>query len=61
MLNIMYNIYNMANVSSYTFDNMSRIGLDACCKSQEDIQNVATCNCCEYSCKNFQKRICTFS
>jgi hypothetical protein len=46
----MYNIYNMANVSSYTFDNMSRIGLDACCKSQEDIQNVATCN---YTLENF--------
>jgi hypothetical protein len=34
----------MANVSSYTFDNMSRIGLDDCCKSQTDIQNVASCN-----------------
>ena len=34
----------MANVSSYTFDNMSRIGLDECCKSQTDIQNVESCN-----------------
>ena len=34
----------MANVSSYTFDNMSRIGNDSCCISQSDIQNVASCN-----------------
>jgi len=34
----------MANVSGYTFDNMARIGLDSCNKSQTDIQNVATCN-----------------
>ena len=34
----------MANVSSYTFDNMSRIGNDQCCISQTDIQNVASCN-----------------
>jgi hypothetical protein len=34
----------MANVSSYTFQNMSRIGLDDCNKSQTDIQNVASCN-----------------
>jgi len=34
----------MANFSSYTFDNMSRIGLDECCKSQTDIQNVESCN-----------------
>jgi hypothetical protein len=34
----------MANVSSYTFDNMSRIGNDSCCISQTDIQNVASCN-----------------
>jgi hypothetical protein len=40
----------MANVSSYTFDNMSRIGLDDCCKSQEDLQNVASCN---YSLQNY--------
>lgn len=40
----------MANVSSYTFDNMSRIGLDDCCKSQEDLQNVAACN---YNLVNF--------
>ena len=34
----------MANVSNYTFDNMSRIGLDDCCKSQTDIQNVEFAN-----------------
>jgi hypothetical protein len=46
----MYNIYKMANVSSYTFDNMSRIGLDNCNKSQTDIQNVASCN---YTLQNY--------
>lgn len=34
----------MANVSSYTFQNMSRIGLDQCNVSQTDIQNVVSCN-----------------
>jgi hypothetical protein len=34
----------MANVSSYTFDKMSRIGLDSCCIDQDTIQNVASCN-----------------
>jgi len=34
----------MANVSSYTFDNMARIGNDACCIDQNTIQNVASCN-----------------
>ena len=34
----------MATYSGYTFDNMSRIGLDCCNISQTDIQNVATCN-----------------
>ena len=40
----------MANVSGYTFDNMSRIGLDQCNLSQTDIQNVASCN---YVTQNF--------
>ena len=40
----------MANVSSYTFDNMSRIGLDECNKSQTDIQNIASCN---YTTQNY--------
>ena len=40
----------MANVSSYTFQNLSRIGLDDCNKSQTDIQNVASCN---YQTQNF--------
>ena len=34
----------MANVSSYTFDNMSRLGNDSCCIDQTSIQNVASCN-----------------
>ena len=46
----------MANVSSYTFDNMSRIGLDACNKSQTDIQNVASCN---YTLQNYFASDCT--
>ena len=40
----------MANVSGYTFQNLSRIGLDECNISQTDIQNVAACN---YSTQNF--------
>jgi hypothetical protein len=40
----------MASVSSYTFDNMSRIGLDNCNKSQTDIQNVESCN---YTLQNY--------
>jgi hypothetical protein len=40
----------MASVSNYTFDNMSRIGLDSCNKSQTDIQNVVACN---YSLQNY--------
>ena len=34
----------MANVSSYTFDNLSRIGNDNCSIDQTSIQNVASCN-----------------
>jgi len=34
----------MATYSGYTFNNMSRIGLDECSTSQEDIQNVISCN-----------------
>ena len=34
----------MANVSSYTFDNMSRIGNDPCYLDQESIQNMSACN-----------------
>ena len=40
----------MSNVSSYTFQNMSRIGLDQCNVSQTDIQNVVSCN---YMTQNF--------
>jgi len=46
----------MANVSSYTFQNMSRIGLDDCNVSQTDIQNVAACN---YRTQNFFAADCT--
>jgi hypothetical protein len=46
----------MANVSSYTFQNMSRIGLDECNKSQTDIQNVASCN---YTTQNFFSTDCS--
>lgn len=46
----------MANVSSYTFQNMSRIGLDDCNKSQTDIQNVASCN---YTTQNYFAKDCS--
>ncbi len=41
---IIYYYIKMANVSNYMFDNMSRIGLDECCKSQTDLQNVEFAN-----------------
>jgi hypothetical protein len=34
----------MANVYGYTFDNISRIGTDASCQSQDDLQNVGHSN-----------------
>ena len=34
----------MATYSGYTFNNLSRIGLDNCCVSQDTIQDVAACN-----------------
>jgi hypothetical protein len=34
----------MANVYSYTFDNISRIGYDSCCIDQNTIQNTEACN-----------------
>jgi len=40
----------MANVYSYTFDNISRIGNDSCCIDQNSIQNVSACN---YMTQNF--------
>jgi len=43
-------IYKMANVSSYIFDNMSRIGNDNCSMDQRSIQNVNTCN---YTLQNY--------
>jgi hypothetical protein len=46
----MYNIYKMANVSNYTFQNMSRLGLDDCNKTQTDLQNTASAN---YTLQNY--------
>ena len=40
----------MATYTGYTFDNMSRIGLDNCCVAQDTIQDVAACN---YMTQNF--------
>jgi len=40
----------MATYSGYTFNNLSRIGLDDCYISQTDIQNVASCN---YTTQNY--------
>lgn len=34
----------MADISSYTFDNMSRIGSDSCNQDQRTIQNTQACN-----------------
>jgi len=46
----------MATYSGYTFDNMSRIGLDECCVSQDTIQNAAACN---YMTQNYFASDCT--
>jgi hypothetical protein len=46
----MYNIYKMANVSNYTFQNMSRLGLDDCNKTQTDLQNTSSAN---YTLQNY--------
>jgi hypothetical protein len=34
----------MATYSGYTFNNLSRLGLDSCCVDQNTIQDVASCN-----------------
>ena len=46
----------MSSVSTYTFDNMSRIGLDDCCQSQTSLQNVSYCN---YMTQNYFKNKCS--
>jgi hypothetical protein len=46
----------MATYSGYTFNNLSRIGLDDCNLSQTDIQNIASCN---YSTQNYFASDCT--
>jgi len=44
------------NYSSYTFDAMSRIGLDSCNLDQNTIQNIASCN---YMVQNYYSSDCT--
>jgi hypothetical protein len=46
----------MANVSNYTFDNMSRIGNDSCYIDQFTIQNISACN---YSLQNYFANDCS--
>jgi hypothetical protein len=46
----------MSQTSSYTFDKMSRIGLDNSCISQGEIQNVTACN---YTLQNYFASDCT--
>jgi hypothetical protein len=46
----------MANVSNFTFDNMSRIGNDHCYIDQFTIQNIASCN---YTLENFFANDCS--
>jgi len=46
----------MANVYSYTFFNPERIGLDQCCQSQSDVQNVEACS---YMTQNYFASDCT--
>jgi hypothetical protein len=54
----MVNIYNMAYVSNYTFDNMSRIGNDSCCIDQNSIQNSQSCN---YLLQNYFSQDCSMN
>jgi hypothetical protein len=46
----------MAFVTNYNFDNMSRIGNDACFQDQNTIQNVRSCN---YTLENYFASDCT--
>tara|TARA_B110000971_G_scaffold22030_1_gene19953 strand:+ start:20562 stop:21125 length:564 start_codon:yes stop_codon:yes gene_type:complete len=46
----------MSYTSNYTFDKMSRIGVDSSCVSQDEIENVTACN---YSLQNFFSDDCT--
>lgn len=48
----------MATYSGYTFNNMTRIGLDECSSSQENIQDVASCN---YMTQNFFASDCSMT
>ena len=46
----------MANVSSYVFDNMSRIGNDSCSMDQRNIQSLESCN---YTLQNYFANDCS--
>ena len=46
----------MATYSGYTFDNMSRIGMDSCCIDQTSIQNMSHAN---YMLQNYFASDCT--
>lgn len=46
----------MANYSGYTFDNLTRIGLDQCNLDQTTIQDIASCN---YMTQNYFSSDCT--
>lgn len=46
----------MATYSGFTFDNMSRIGLDKCCVDQSTIQDIEACN---YMTQNFFSADCS--
>lgn len=46
----------MANISSYAFENMSRIGNDSCALDQKSVQNV---NACNYLLQNYFISDCT--
>jgi len=46
----------MANISSYTFENMSRIGNDSCYLDQETIQNNSACS---YTLQNYFANDCS--
>jgi len=46
----------MSTTQNYTFDNMSRIGLDSCCIDQDTIQNFTSCN---YMLQNYFSKDCS--
>lgn len=48
----------MASYSGYTFNNLSRIGLDGCVQDQETIQDITACN---YMTQNYFASDCTMN